>query len=74
MVPHWNKFEELIGILEASLQDIDDRWTDGKVGPCMAQFSSVHIVHDNFINFVHFEKLCQIYKKKSFPFAKLKYF
>ena len=55
MVPHWNKFEELIGILEASLQDIDDRWTDGKVGPCMAQFSSVHIVHDNFINSAHFK-------------------
>ena len=56
MVPHWNKFEELIGILEASLQDIDDRWTDGKVGPCTAQFSSVCTAHDNFIN-VHIFKI-----------------
>ena len=31
VVPHWVRYKELIGILEASLQDIVDRWADGKV-------------------------------------------
>ena len=31
VVPHWIRYKELIGILEASLQDIVDRWADGKV-------------------------------------------
>ncbi|XP_058967958.2 centromere/kinetochore protein zw10 homolog [Pocillopora verrucosa] len=40
VVPHWIRYKELIAILEASLQDIVDRWADGK-GPlaheCSAQ-------------------------------------
>ena len=31
VVPHWIRYKELIAILEASLQDIVDRWADGKV-------------------------------------------
>ena len=31
VVPHWIRYKELIAILEASLQDIMDRWADGKV-------------------------------------------
>ena len=31
VVPHWTRYKELIGILDASLQDIVDRWADGKV-------------------------------------------
>ena len=31
VVPHWNRYKELMEILEASLQDIVDRWADGKV-------------------------------------------
>lgn len=31
VVPRWIRYKELIAILEASLQDIVDRWADGKV-------------------------------------------
>ncbi|XP_071946639.1 centromere/kinetochore protein zw10 homolog [Antedon mediterranea] len=37
VVPHWATFEELMFILEASLQGIVDRWVDGK-GPLAVVF------------------------------------
>ncbi|XP_044312305.1 centromere/kinetochore protein zw10 homolog isoform X2 [Varanus komodoensis] len=37
-VPKWMMFRELMLVLQASLQDIVDRWADGK-GPLAAQFS-----------------------------------
>lgn len=36
-VASWNKFNELIFVLNASLVDIDDRWSNGK-GPLALQF------------------------------------
>jgi len=38
VVPHWTRYKELIGILDASLQDIVDRWADGK-GPLAHEFT-----------------------------------
>lgn len=37
-VKQWLKFQELITILNASLQDIEQRWADGK-GPLAHEFS-----------------------------------
>uniref|UniRef100_A0A4W3HEB4 Centromere/kinetochore protein zw10 homolog n=1 Tax=Callorhinchus milii TaxID=7868 RepID=A0A4W3HEB4_CALMI len=37
-VPKWLKFKELMIVLQASLQELVDRWTDGK-GPLAAEFS-----------------------------------
>ncbi|KAJ6653941.1 hypothetical protein lerEdw1_007573 [Lerista edwardsae] len=37
-VPKWLMFKELMLVLQASLQDIVDRWADGK-GPLAAEFS-----------------------------------
>lgn len=42
VVPHWIRYKELIGILEASLQDIVDRWADGK-GPLAHEFSAQEV-------------------------------
>uniref|UniRef100_UPI00398F8DBB centromere/kinetochore protein zw10 homolog n=1 Tax=Pristiophorus japonicus TaxID=55135 RepID=UPI00398F8DBB len=39
-VPKWLKFKELMVVLQASLQELVDRWTDGK-GPFAAEFSPV---------------------------------
>jgi len=38
-VPKWNKFKELLLVLDASLQDIVDRWSDSK-GPLAHEFSA----------------------------------
>lgn len=38
-VSKWRKFKELLLMLNAGLQDIADRWADGK-GPLAAEFSS----------------------------------
>ncbi|XP_075878604.1 centromere/kinetochore protein zw10 homolog [Nelusetta ayraudi] len=38
-VKKWGTFKELVIVLQASLQDIVDRWTDGK-GPLALEFSS----------------------------------
>ena len=37
-VKKWNKFKELILILNASLREIEDRWAGGK-GPLAIEFS-----------------------------------
>ncbi|XP_067827031.1 centromere/kinetochore protein zw10 homolog isoform X2 [Heptranchias perlo] len=37
-VPKWMKFKELMIVLQASLQELVERWTDGK-GPLAAEFS-----------------------------------
>ena len=37
-VKRWNKFKELILILNASLREIEDRWSEGK-GPLAIDFS-----------------------------------
>ena len=37
-VKKWNKFNELILILNASLREIEDRWAEGK-GPLAMDFS-----------------------------------
>ncbi|CAH3198135.1 unnamed protein product, partial [Porites evermanni] len=42
VVPHWIRYKELIGILEASLQDIVDRWAEGK-GPLAHEFSAQEV-------------------------------
>ncbi|XP_048418364.1 centromere/kinetochore protein zw10 homolog [Stegostoma tigrinum] len=39
-VSKWPKFKELMIVLQASLQELVDRWTDGK-GPFAAEFSPV---------------------------------
>ncbi|XP_078055145.1 centromere/kinetochore protein zw10 homolog isoform X2 [Mustelus asterias] len=39
-VPKWLKFKELMIVLQASLQELVDRWTDGK-GPFAAEFSPI---------------------------------
>ncbi|XP_072886140.1 centromere/kinetochore protein zw10 homolog [Hemitrygon akajei] len=39
-VPQWLKFKELMIVLQASLQELVDRWTDGK-GPFAAEFSPI---------------------------------
>ncbi|XP_078538480.1 centromere/kinetochore protein zw10 homolog isoform X3 [Lissotriton helveticus] len=41
-VPKWMKFKELLIVLQASLQEIVDRWTDGH-GPLAVEFSPVEI-------------------------------
>lgn len=41
-VKNWNKFNELIFVLNASLVDIDDRWSNGK-GPLALQFQAEEI-------------------------------
>ncbi|KAM5224538.1 centromere/kinetochore protein zw10 homolog isoform 1-T1 [Hipposideros larvatus] len=41
-VPKWMPFKELMIILQASLQEIGDRWADGK-GPLAAAFSSSEV-------------------------------
>ncbi|XP_027628688.1 centromere/kinetochore protein zw10 homolog [Tupaia chinensis] len=41
-VPKWMPFKELMMILQASLQEIGDRWADGK-GPLAAAFSSSEV-------------------------------
>ena len=38
-VSNWNKFQELQRLLDASLQEIADRWADRK-GPLALQFTS----------------------------------
>lgn len=40
VVPHWIRYKELIAILQASLQDIVDRWADGKV---LANSNKLHL-------------------------------
>ena len=51
VVPHWNRFEELIGILEASLQDIVDRWTDGKVSKlCCCPLTTFNNVRSTLVS------------------------
>ncbi|KAK2561588.1 Centromere/kinetochore protein zw10-like protein [Acropora cervicornis] len=42
VVPHWTRYKELIGILKASLQEIGDRWTDGK-GPLAQEFTAQEV-------------------------------
>ncbi|XP_072342603.1 centromere/kinetochore protein zw10 homolog isoform X2 [Scyliorhinus torazame] len=39
-VPKWLKFKELMIVLQASLQELVDRWTDGK-GPLAEEFSPI---------------------------------
>ncbi|XP_043937002.1 centromere/kinetochore protein zw10 homolog [Protopterus annectens] len=41
-VPKWMKFKELMIVLQASLQELVDRWADGK-GPLATEFSSTEI-------------------------------
>lgn len=41
-VPKWMTFKELMMMLQASLQEIGDRWADGK-GPLAAAFSSSEV-------------------------------
>uniref|UniRef100_G3UL93 Centromere/kinetochore protein zw10 homolog n=1 Tax=Loxodonta africana TaxID=9785 RepID=G3UL93_LOXAF len=41
-VPKWMSFKELMMMLQASLQEIGDRWADGK-GPLAASFSSSEV-------------------------------
>lgn len=41
-VSNWNKFNELIFVLNASLVDIDDRWSNGK-GPLALQFQAEEV-------------------------------
>ncbi|XP_001085694.4 centromere/kinetochore protein zw10 homolog [Macaca mulatta] len=41
-VPKWMPFKELMMMLQASLQEIGDRWADGK-GPLAAAFSSSEV-------------------------------
>uniref|UniRef100_H9ZF93 Centromere/kinetochore protein zw10 homolog n=1 Tax=Macaca mulatta TaxID=9544 RepID=H9ZF93_MACMU len=41
-VPKWMPFKELLMMLQASLQEIGDRWADGK-GPLAAAFSSSEV-------------------------------
>lgn len=41
-VPKWMSFKELMVMLQASLQEIGDRWADGK-GPLAAAFSSSEV-------------------------------
>ncbi|KAG8519036.1 Centromere/kinetochore protein zw10 [Galemys pyrenaicus] len=41
-VPKWMSFKELMMMLQASLQEIGDRWADGK-GPLAAAFSSSEV-------------------------------
>ncbi|XP_067910159.1 centromere/kinetochore protein zw10 homolog isoform X2 [Heterodontus francisci] len=41
-VPKWLKFKELMIVLQASLQELVDRWTDGK-GPLAAEFSPIEV-------------------------------
>lgn len=41
-VPKWMSFKELMLMLQASLQEIGDRWADGK-GPLAAAFSSSEV-------------------------------
>lgn len=41
-VKSWNKFNELIFVLNASLVDIDDRWSNGK-GPLALQFQAEEV-------------------------------
>ena len=31
-IPSWQKFKEIIQMMDSSLQGIVDRWADGKVG------------------------------------------
>ncbi|XP_020600690.1 centromere/kinetochore protein zw10 homolog [Orbicella faveolata] len=42
VVPHWIRYKELIAILQASLQDIVDRWADGK-GPLAHEFTAQEV-------------------------------
>lgn len=59
VVPHWIRYKELIAILEASLQDIMDRWADGKVlanffcpkGICSCQKDHLILKHDLYLYF-----------------------
>ncbi|XP_078673882.1 centromere/kinetochore protein zw10 homolog [Branchiostoma floridae x Branchiostoma belcheri] len=41
-VPQWVKFSELMVMLDASLQDISDRWADGK-GPLGHEFTAMEV-------------------------------
>lgn len=41
-VPKWNKMEEMKFLLTARLQEIVDRWADGK-GPLAAEFTAVEL-------------------------------
>ncbi|XP_035697894.1 centromere/kinetochore protein zw10 homolog [Branchiostoma floridae] len=41
-VPQWVKFSELMVMLDASLQDIADRWADGK-GPLGHEFTAMEV-------------------------------
>ena len=43
-VPKWTKFTELMLVLNASLQDIADRWAEGK-GPLAHEFSANEMKH-----------------------------
>ncbi|XP_068688184.1 centromere/kinetochore protein zw10 homolog [Montipora foliosa] len=42
VVPHWTRYKELIRILEASLQEVGDRWADGK-GPLAHEFTAQEV-------------------------------
>lgn len=39
VVPHWSKYKQMVGALEASLQDLADGWSDGK-GPLALDFTA----------------------------------
>lgn len=41
-VPKWNKMEEMKFLLTARLQEIVDRWADGK-GPLASEFTAVEL-------------------------------
>ena len=43
-VPRWNKFSELMVVLNAGLHDIGERWAEGK-GPSAAEFSPNEMKH-----------------------------
>ena len=43
-VPKWNKFSELMVVLNAGLHDIGERWAEGK-GPSAAEFSANEMKH-----------------------------
>ena len=41
-VPYWTKFRELSLVLTASLQEIIDRWAEGK-GPLAEEFTATQV-------------------------------
>ena len=41
-VPNWMKFKELVQLLHSGLQDVSDRWSDGK-GPLALYFTSEEV-------------------------------